>query len=115
MSIRSIGIFVTGLAVLATTAYFVKKNYFHPKMHSPAASTVTTQAVSSCMHNKKIQSLFQSVEASTKLDSAYSTTLPLLAAAYTHNKAAYNTWRHNMFQAFSLDEDSSSAQIALGL
>jgi hypothetical protein len=115
MSIRSIGIFVTGLAVLATTAYFVKKNYFQTKMHSPDISAVSTQAISSCVHSKKIQSLVQNVEASTKLDSAYSITLPLLGAAYTHNKAAYNTWKHNLFKAFSVDENATSAQIAQGL
>lgn len=115
MSIRSIGFFVTGLAVLVSMTYYVKKNYFQTKPQSEAVSSVSSKAISSCMHNKKIEELFHNVETSTQLDSAYSTTLPLLGAAYTHNKAAYYAWKHNLFKDFSVDENASSAQIAASL
>jgi hypothetical protein len=111
-SIRNIGIFVTGLAVLSTTAYFIKKNFFSTQSPSPASSNISSVAISSCASSKKIHDLIQNVETSTKLDSPYSITLPLLGAAYSHNRISYETWKQRLLNAYSIDESQSSTVIA---
>ena len=97
------GIAILGLVAAATVLYGLNRAL----LEGDSEEGLTEEEAVICS-KEEIQALMASVEKNTNSTSPYSTSLPLLGAAYLNNKVKYDQWKKAFYAAFQLDPNDSN-------